>query len=80
MTIDFQIESLSPLGQRFLLQQASRWQCTPEAAMTRILDERAAKDPTLKKGAAAAQGDPDGRPAAAAGAGSGATGSAVAAN
>lgn len=44
MTIDFDLETLSPRAQKLLLMKSNEWKCTPSEAFARILDERAKKE------------------------------------
>lgn len=41
MTIEFEIESLTPRARMLLLVRANQWGCTPAEAMARIFDEAA---------------------------------------
>lgn len=43
MTIDFDLDQLTPRGQKLLLMKSNEWKCTPSEAFARILDEVAKK-------------------------------------
>ncbi len=43
MTIDFDLDQLTPRAQKLLLMKSNEWRCTPSEAFARILDQLAAK-------------------------------------
>ena len=44
MTIDFDLDQLTPRGQKLLLMRSNEWRCTPSEAFARILDEVAKRE------------------------------------
>lgn len=44
MTIDFDLDQLSPRAQKLLLMRSNQWGCTPSEAFARILDEQAKRE------------------------------------
>ena len=41
MTIEFDLDELTPRGNKLLLMKANEWNCTPSEALSRILEAAA---------------------------------------